>query len=267
MHAVYQPDPDGDPHNWIDATFEQEADSAFNRTLWEQHEAPLLALLPELSLDQATPYNCLGADLVTQMTEFGHEIVGGGRHEVAVAWLGHHPFHPWRIGDDYLEEDLDSPVLIVHHQPQFGEAGDHGPMGGRVFEDQTLPHMQVQFLQVYLNRMYAERSGQADDRVWLFGFLTHDNQSDADRRVVIEEWLAWLTENFGNGRTSLRGNPIIQFSTFREVAGDFSSWEVGENRKSSRRRRDAICRKGSPSSQGPFRIATYPVTFIWRRSP
>jgi len=224
MHSVHE-EPDGS-HQWINATPAQQADDAFVRALYGDHERYLRELVPELVIDQATPYNSLDPGFVDMMADFGHPITGGGRHEIAEGWFGHPPFFPWRLGARYLEEELASPVLIVHHQAQLGEAEDHGPPGGRVFQDHRVEHMQVSFLQIYLNRLYAERSGQLDDRIWLWGFLTHDNQSDAARQTEIDTLLAWLTDTFGHGRVSMRGNKILELVDFRDVHAAYQAWEA-----------------------------------------
>lgn len=223
MHSVYE-EPDGS-HSWLQSTPEQQRAESFVQDLYVDHHHYLADLLPDLDIDQATPFNSLDANYVEMMDEHGYQISGGGRHEVSVSWFGHHPFHPWRIGETYLLEDLDSPVLIVHHQPQIGKHGEHGPPGGRVYEDQTVAHLKVQFLQIYLNRLHAERTGEPNDRVWLFGFLTHDNQSPPETQALIGEWLEWLTRHFGEGRQSARGNEIIRFATFGDVRDAYLDWE------------------------------------------
>lgn len=214
MHSVYE-EPDGS-HNWTNASQTQQRDEDFVRALWDDHLRPLEALLPAETFDQATPYNSLDANYVDMMADYGFTISGGGRHEISKGWFGHHPFYPWRLGASYLEEDLLSPILIVHHQSQLGEAKDHGPPGGRVFQDHTVPHLQVQFLQVYLNRLHAQRTGDPDDRVWLYGFLTHDNQSDEARRAEIETFLGWLTGEFADD---------IEMTTFSDVRDAYLDWE------------------------------------------
>lgn len=222
MHGVYE-DPDGS-HQWTKAKPNQTGET-FMRSLWDDHERYLKAVLPSLKIDQATPYNSLDANFVDLMKDYGYLITGGGRHEIAVAWFGHQPFHPFRIGAKYLEEDLSSPVLMVHHQPQITEADLHGPPGGITFEDQSLPHLKVQFLQLYLNRMYAERMGQADDRIWMFGILTHDNKSNGAMQAQIDLFLQWLADEFGKGRKSHRGNTVLQWASFSEVRDAYVKWE------------------------------------------
>lgn len=225
MHAVHE-NPDGS-HAWRNATPPEQEDEAFVRGLWDDHLRHLQAVLPPgFVVDQATPYNSLDETYVDMMADYGFAISGGGRHEIAEGWFGHPPFFPWRLGASYLEEDLASPVLIVHHQAQLGEAKDHGPPGGRVFQDHTVAHMQVSFLQVYLNRMLAERRNEPHDRIWMWGFLTHDNQSDPARRAEIEALLGWLDEHFGRGRASLRGHTILEYADFSDVRDAYLDWEA-----------------------------------------
>jgi|GEM_PF-3881175 hypothetical protein len=231
MHSVYE-DPDGS-HQWKKAKANQMQDESFVRALWDDHERYLEALFPTLKLDQATPYNSLDDNFVDLMEEYGYTTTGGGRHEIAVAWFGHQPFHPYRIGKTFLEEDLSSAVLMIHHQPQITKADFHGPPGGRVFEDQTLAHLKVQFLQLHLNRMHAERNQQADDRIWMFGILNHDNKTTPAMLADIETFLKWLSDNFGKGRKSSRGNTILEFASFSSLRADYLAWEAAHSGTSS----------------------------------
>ena len=221
MHSVYC-NPDGQ-HAWKNASPGETKDTAFVDDLWKDHERELKALLPDLTFSEATPFDANLAPGVARMTERGYTTLGGGREEVSEQWLGHHPHHPWRIGGTYLEEDLASKVVLVSHYAQFTEADTHGP--DSVFADQSLAHHKVGFLQIYLNRLYAERTGDSADKVWVYGFLTHDNKSSADMRTELEKFIAWVTTNFGKGKTSSRGNVILKPSTLTDVYGDYVAWE------------------------------------------
>ncbi len=221
MHSVYE-ERDGE-HSWRSAQPSQMTDATFVEELWKDHERELKALLPDITITEATPYNCDDTTYATQMNQHGYSASGGGREEIAEPWIGHHPFHPWRIGASNLEENLASPTVLVTHYAQFGEADKHGPNG--TFADQSLAHHKVGFLLIYLNWLNAERSGDSNDKVWMYGFLTHDTKSRTDVVASLEEWIKWLTENFGNGKKSVRGNTILKPSTIRGVYDDYVAWE------------------------------------------
>ena len=223
MHSVYC-NPDGQ-HAWKSAKDQEIADPAFVDDLWKDHERELKSLLPDVTFTESTPFDCDQSTFIARMDAHGYNTLGGGREEISEQWMGHHPYYPWRIGGTYLEEDLTSKVVLVSHYAQFTEQDFHGPPAGAVFADQSLAHHQVGFLQIYLNRLYAERTGDATDKVWVYGFLTHDNKSTPEVRTEIEKFISWLTTNFGNGKVSARGNPILKPSTLTEVYNDYVGWE------------------------------------------
>jgi hypothetical protein len=221
-HGIHQ-DPDG-AHRW--PNLPPDADAAMVREAWEDHHRALAALVPEHVIDQATPWNSDDAAFVSQMEDFGYRVLGGGRHEIGVAWFGHAPFFPFRVGARHLEEDLGSPVVMVHHSAQIEEADYHGPPGGRTFQDQTVPHLKTQFLQLHLNRLHAERTGDPSDRIWMFGFLTHDNKSPPEVLAAIETFMTWVEAHFGGGRESARGHRLMRWASTREVVESFEAWEA-----------------------------------------
>ncbi len=221
MHAVYEVS----NHSWRTATFQQTADEAFVDDLWKQHEKYLTALLPDVKITSATPFDTHDEQFVSRMNSRGYTIVGGGKEEISEQWLGHHPFHPWRVGGTFLEEDLSSKVILVTHYSQFLEQDYHGALGSGAYADQSLAHHKVGFLQIYLNRLYAERTGEPLDKVWSYGFMTHDTKSPADTRAEIEKYIVWVTTNFGQGKKSARGNVILKPSTMQDVYDDFVGWE------------------------------------------
>jgi len=212
-------------HAWKNATQEQEKDSAFVDALWTDHERELKALLPDVKITESTPYDSDSPTFESRMTARGYTIVGGGREEISEQWFGHHPFHPFRIGAQMLEEKLTSKVVLVSHYSQFTEAAVHGPPATKVFSDQTLAHHKVGFLQIYLNRLHAERTGDPLDKVWSYGFLTHDNNSPESIRAELENYITWINDNFGKGKKSLRGNLIVKPSTLSDVSDDYIAWE------------------------------------------
>ena len=211
MHAVYR----RGPHDWPSLpAAEQTAERL--RSLWQDHYDALVALVPEIRLAGATPFNFQGGTFEALMRSFNFSILGGGRHEMALAWLGHPPFNPWRPGEADLMEDLaNKDYLLVFHTPQITEADEHGPE--HVFQDQTPPHLQVEFLQVLMERDRQERTGGVEKR-WLFGFLTHDNKSGPSVRAEIERFLAWLDGYVAVG--------LARYASFDDVAAGFVAWEA-----------------------------------------
>lgn len=211
MHAVYR----RGPHDWPELPAAQQTTERL-RSLWQDHVTALLALVPELDLRAATPFDSDGPDFDHLMKAFGFSIMGGGRHEIALDWLGHPPFNPWRPGEKDLEEDLaNRDYLIVFHTPQITEADPHGP--DHVFQDQTPAHLKVEFLQVLMERERQERTGGVEKR-WLFGFLTHDNKSPASTRAEIEAFMGWIDGFVAAG--------LARYATFDQVAADFVAWEA-----------------------------------------
>lgn len=257
MHNVYQ-ETDG-THSWRTASAAQMSDPTFVDALWVDHERELRALLPDLTPQEATPYNSSDTTYAEQMSRHGYVVSGGGREEVSEAWLSHHPFHPWRMGARQLEEDLSSPTVLVTHYAQFGEADVHGPDG--TYADQSLAHHQVGFLLLYLNWLNAERTGDPLDKVWTYGFLTHDNKSPAALRAELEQWLSWLADNFGRGKKSLRGNTILQPATLGEVYRDYLSWESAHPGTSSFNVPTPTLSGGPNSITEAQRQAIYPEAF------
>lgn len=211
MHSVYR----RGLHDWPSLPASQQTADRL-RSLWQDHYDALVALIPEIRIEGATPFNSEGGTFDQLMKTFGFSIVGGGRHEVALDWLGHPPFNPWRPGEADLEEDLtNKDYVIVIHTPQITEADEHGP--DRIFQDQTVPHLQVEFLQVLMDRDHQERSGGVEKR-WLFGFLTHDSKSSSSIRSEIERLMAWLDGYIAAG--------VARYATFEDVADAFVAWEA-----------------------------------------
>ncbi|HLA76168.1 MAG TPA: hypothetical protein VJU18_01185 [Vicinamibacteria bacterium] len=212
MHSVYR----RGPHDWPQLpTAQQTADRI--RSLWQDHSDALRTLVPEHAIQGATPFGFEGGTFDTLMQSFGFSILGGGRHEIASDLLGHPPFNPWRPGAAGLEEDLSNrDYLIVFHCPQITEAKPHGPQPG-TFQDATVAHLQVEFLQVLLEREREARTGGVAKR-WLFGFLTHDNQSPAETRAEIERLFTWLDPFVRAGQA--------RYASFDEVAASFLDWEA-----------------------------------------
>ncbi len=261
MHTVYC-NPDGE-HAWRTAKDQETADPAFVDDLWKDHERELKALLPDVTITEATPFDCDQSTFISRMDAHGYTTLGGGREEISEQWMGHHPFHPWRIGGSYLAEDLGSKVVLVSHYAQFTEQDFHGPPTGSVFADQSLAHHQVGFLQIYLNRLHAERTGDAMDKVWVYGFLTHDNKSTQTVRAEIEKFLVWITTNFGSGKVSARGNAILKPSTMTDVYNDFIAWEKEHPATSSFNVKTPTMGAGQKINQldEAQRKALYPGTF------
>ncbi len=211
MHSVYR----RGPHDWPQLPTPQQTPERL-AALWKDHVDALRDLLPDHPILGATPFNSEGGTFDALMRSFGFSMLGGGRHEVAVDLLGHPPFNPWRPGEADLQEDLaNQDYLIVFHSPQITKAEPHGP--DHVFEDQTVAHVQVQFLQVLLEREHELRTGGTEKR-WLFGFLTHDNQSPPATRQEIEGLLAWLDPFVKAG--------LARYASFDEVEMRFQEWEL-----------------------------------------
>lgn len=211
MHSVYR----RGLHDWPQLPAgQQTADRV--RSLWQDHTDALRTLLPEHAVAGATPFNFQGGAFDSLMQAFGFSILGGGRHEIATDLLGHPPFNPWRPGAAALEEDLSNQdYLIVFHCPQITEAKPHGPQPA-VFQDARVPHLQVEFLQVLMERERQARTAGVEKR-WLFGFLTHDNQSPATTRAEVERLFTWLDPFVKAGQA--------RYASFDEVAASFIDWE------------------------------------------
>lgn len=211
MHSVYR----RGAHDWPDLPASQQTADRV-RSAWQDHTDALRALLPELQIEGATPFNFQGEGFDALMQAFGFSVLGGGRHEVAASWLGHGPFNPWRPGARDLEEDLaNRDFLIAFHSPQITKAATHGP--DRVFQDQTVAHLQVELLQALLERARHERTGGVEKR-WLFGILTHDNQSGPDVRAEIDRFLTWADGFVAAG--------LVRYASFDEVKASFEEWEA-----------------------------------------
>jgi hypothetical protein len=150
------------------------------------------------------------------MAEFGFTIAAGNRLEAGVNYLGHMPWNPWRAANvdkpGYeIAEDLKAPYPSINHGAQIGEAHSHSV-------GVTVPQLQRQFLQLYTEWRYRERTG-ADDRVWSFGFVYHPNQGDKYNSDLVE-FLGWLDTHFIN-QPSPYGNTIARYATLSEIEVEF----------------------------------------------
>lgn len=222
MHAVGR----RGPHDWPALRAAEDPPLTLARPAWQDHVAAARAALPEHPWTAVTRWNFQGAAFEMLMREHGFRILGGGRQEPASDWIGHGPFHPWRPGAAWLEEDLaNRRFMIIPHNPQIGKAELHGAPSGRTFQDNRLPHIKVKILQVYLEWLHRARDGDPAAKVWLYGFLTHDNQSPPAIRAEIEALLHWLDGQLIS-RTTIHDERVARYAGFDRVAEQFWAWEA-----------------------------------------
>lgn len=154
------------------------------------------------------------------MAEFGFSIAAGNRFEAGVNALGHMPWNPWRAANSdepgyEIAEDQSSPYVSINHAAQIGGSLSHDVAA-------TVPQLQRQFIQLYIEWLSRERTG-AEDRVWSFGFVDHPNHGNTYNDALVQ-FLDWLDTYF-IGKLSPNGNLIARYATVGAIADEFYAWE------------------------------------------
>ncbi len=154
------------------------------------------------------------------MRKYGFTVGLGNRPEIALNYLGHIVWNPWRAkcSNDYghsLEWDPSVSFVSIDHRAQIGSVTSHGGVDSR---SDTLKR---QFLLSFVEWKVNELEG--DDRVWSWGVVHHPNYGSR-YNADIEDFFGWLNEHF-IGKTTPRGDLIAKYATASEVADAFISWE------------------------------------------
>ena len=169
-------------------------------------------------------------DFHTLMEEFGMEVREPGPEEDYYGYYGHHIWNPYRPStDNLMSEDLSAPFVQVVSGPVIGKAGiHHGTL-----QDMTAESIKRQFLQLYINWRYAERTGAAE-KVWTWGWggHAHDFSTGSDSRTDLLDVLDWLEDNFGN-RVAPSGTQAMEYLTHVQTADIYELWEADHPTESS----------------------------------
>ena len=163
------------------------------------------------------------ADYHTLMTEFGFEVREPGPEEDYYGWYDHYIWHPFRPSPaNYMAEDLSAPFVQVTQGMVIGKAGAHHG----VMQDMTAPSVKRQFLQLYINWRFNDRTG-ADEKVWCWGWGSHAKDfdpSDSSRAALVDV-VGWLDEHFVD-RVEPSGSDTMKWSTHQETRDAYLQWET-----------------------------------------
>ena len=163
------------------------------------------------------------ADYHTLMEEFGIGVREPGPEEDYYGYYGHHIWNPYRPAvDNAMAEDLSASFVQVVSGPVIGIAGIHHG----ILQDMTAASIKQQFLQLYINRRYADRTG-APEKVWTWGWggHAHDFSSGSDSRTDLVDVLDWLENNFRD-RVEPNGSQAMEYKTHMQTAEIYETWEV-----------------------------------------
>ena len=162
------------------------------------------------------------------MKKYGYDIGLGNRPEIALNFLGHIVWNPWRAkcSNDYsraLEEDPSVPFVSIDHRSQIGSTSAHGGVDSR---SDTLKKM---FLMAFVEWKVHEIMG--DSKVWCWGVVHHPNYGEI-YNDHIEDFFGWLNKHFIGIKTP-KGNTVAAYATASQVAEAFYRWEKEHPGKSS----------------------------------
>ena len=163
------------------------------------------------------------ADYHTLMGEFGMTVREPGAEEDYYGWYSHHIWHPFRpSATNYMAEDFGTSFVQVTQGSVIGKAALHHG----VFQDMTAGSVKRQFLQLYLNWRYADRTGQPE-KVWSWGWGSHAHDFDLDQasRAALVDVLPWIDAHFAS-RVEPTGSRVMQWDTQRGTADAFLAWET-----------------------------------------
>ncbi len=164
-----------------------------------------------------------GAQFATLMQGFSHHYRQGGTEEDYYGWYEHHIWNPYRPdATNVMNEDLSAPYIVIPQGSMLGVSAIHHG----VLQDMTGPAVRKQFLQLYLNWRFRDRTG-APSRVWSWGYGSHPTEYDATdpTRIELPAWLAWLQTHFVT-RVEPTGSQVFQFSTQESVGAALEAWET-----------------------------------------
>ena len=160
----------------------------------------------------------LAAHFLTLINEYGLQIENMGESFSNTHWVQ----RPWNVFRRDLKtelmEDLDGPMVTVHSYPQVGQAT---PQGRHVVIT-TVPQLKRRFIDIYLQWLYAQATGQTP-RIWTFGLMTHPD-SNAQHQDDMLEMLGWLAQM--TDLESPFGGPVAEFITDTELLERYRTWEA-----------------------------------------
>ncbi len=163
------------------------------------------------------------SDYHTLMGEFGLEVREPGPEEDYYGWYNHHIWHPYRPSTaNYMAEDLDASFVQVTQGSVIGIAGIHHG----VMQDMTAPSVKRQFLQLYVNWRFRDRTG-AEEKVWCWGWGSHAQDFDLGSvsRADMVDVVSWLDAHFAS-RTEPTGSDTMVWSTHQATRDAYHAWEA-----------------------------------------
>jgi len=169
-------------------------------------------------------------DFHALMQQFAYRIRQPGPEEDYYGWYGHHIWHPFRpSAQNPMGEDLNAPFVSVTQGSVIGLAQVHHG----VFQDMTAPAIKRQFLQLYVNWRFRDRTG-AGDKVWCWGWGSHasDFNPGSPSRTALLDVLPWLEQHFAH-KVEPSGSKVLEWSTHRATGAAYFAWEAAHPATSS----------------------------------
>ena len=160
----------------------------------------------------------LAAHFLALVNKYGLQIENVGESFTKTHWVQ----RPWNVFRRDLKtelmEDFHGRMVTVHSYPQVGRAI---PKGRHVVIT-TVPQLKRRFIDIYLQWLYAQATGQTP-RIWTFGIMTHPDSNAQYRDDMLEmlEWLAQMTD-----LESPFGGPVAEFITDTMLLERYRTWEA-----------------------------------------